>query len=212
MTTDDRRLKDARRDAIPADPPSPLTAEEIAMVRAASPDPASFTARLLATLDVARASDAGLRAAILAIPTPKRYENDANGNWFTTDMEYGWDCAIEAAAALASSPAPAGLDVERLAEAITRAIPVGYPIRDYVRAGADGIAREYASSPAPATTNPRLVETDLVVPAPAGLDANVLGRALANVSPTGTKYPERLAAEYDRLRAATRPAEEGGEE
>lgn len=28
--------------------------------------------------------------------TPKRHENDANGNWFTTDMEYGWDCAIAA--------------------------------------------------------------------------------------------------------------------
>lgn len=41
-----------------------------------------------------------LREKVLAIPTPKRYENDANGNWFTTDMEYGWDCAIEAAAAV----------------------------------------------------------------------------------------------------------------
>jgi hypothetical protein len=49
--------------------------------------------------DVILAIEAEARAAVLAevraLPTPKRYENDTNGNWFTTDMEYGWDCAIE---------------------------------------------------------------------------------------------------------------------
>lgn len=31
------------------------------------------------------------------------------------------------------------------------------------------------------------------------IDANILARAIAAVSPTGTKYPDRLAAEYARL-------------
>ncbi len=54
-----------------------------------------------AALDEARA-DALREAAerVRALDAPKRYENDANGNWFTTDMEYGWDCGVDAVLAI----------------------------------------------------------------------------------------------------------------
>lgn len=43
------------------------------------------------------------------------------------------------------------------------------------------------------------------------IDTETLAKALASVSPTGTRYPDRLAAEYIRLRL-TRPTGATGEE
>lgn len=58
-----------------------------------------------------------LRAAVEALQTPERYKDDANGNWFTTDMEYGWECAAQAILALID--AHQCYDEAALAEALT---------------------------------------------------------------------------------------------
>lgn len=53
-------------------------------------------------------SDSLDAAAFLdALSSPPRYQNDANGNWWTTDMEYGWEMAIEAVRAALSTDAEA---------------------------------------------------------------------------------------------------------
>jgi len=83
-----------------------------------------------------------------------------------------------------------------------------------------------ATSPAPATTNPRLIETDLVVPAPAGLDetARLLGY-LWTATGRNSRLPvsdmfdpdDPIVADVERLAifpdpAATRPAEDASHE
>ena len=95
-----------------------------------------------------------LLAAVEALRPPKRYENDRNGNWWTTDMEYGWDVAIQdVLALLRSTPASreAGLDAGLLALAMDEADPDvisggGHEDEDHAEhlAYAKEIAAEYA--------------------------------------------------------------------
>jgi len=97
MTTDDRRLKDARRDAIPADPPSPLTlraaAAEIAYWKtmyetalasidrlASSPAPAGLNGhRLMRAIEAAVGSDTigGWGVGPLSDAIEREYEEGA---------------------------------------------------------------------------------------------------------------------------------------
>ena len=66
---------------------------------------------------------------------------------------------------------------------------------------------EDATRPDPATTNPRLIEAELVVPAPAGLDVEACLAELAESPLPGARYAYEVVAR--RLRAATRPAPAG---
>lgn len=65
-----------------------VTSEEVAAIEA----------------EAVAAERARIRAAVEGIPTPKRHENDANGNWFTVDMEYGWECGVQAVLAILDGP------------------------------------------------------------------------------------------------------------
>jgi hypothetical protein len=122
---------------LPADPPSPLTAEEIERMRARDREwsamvPTDFLPTwsqerladayfvacldrhwLLATLDAARAPDAGLRAAVetylKALDGPGYTDTPPPSDWISEE-----EAEQRLRAALASSHAPAGLDVERL--------------------------------------------------------------------------------------------------
>jgi hypothetical protein len=193
----------------PADPPSPLTEPELDEIRRrdqqASPHPATWAVedrrRLLATLDAARAPDAGLRTALRKIAVRMvRLEGGCEsshrrGEWHMHEEPYhriGRELA-----ALASSPAPAG---RRL----------GFIDSDPNRPLDDG--RDWPVAP----------------PAPAGLDgrerlANLLaenGIAVENVASIGNadqwlpdyELTDRLIAAGVTLRAATQPAEDADHE
>lgn len=49
---------------------------------------------------------AEVRAAVEGLTSPPRYENDRNGNRWTTDMEYGWDMCTEDVLAALLTPVP----------------------------------------------------------------------------------------------------------
>ena len=126
-----------------------------------------------------------------------------------------------------ASPAPAGLDVDVAVTAALRAgVDFFVPGEDkwisaieFVKrwtAEYDALRAALASSPAPATTIPRLIETKLVVPAPAGLDDDALLDAIDSVyissSDTGHLTTSEAMAIASAVRAASssiRPTDPG---
>jgi len=201
---------------LPADPPSPLTAEEEAELRAyvagshpsrnsgyamrqwqpGGPRSADIV-RLLATLDAARAP---------ADPSLVLVHRDSGGvfpDGTTNHPAIDFD-----AEPLASSPAPAGLDVERLATALDEAwSPDDVFVDD---------ATTWITLATSAAMLYDLWTRAATRPAPAGLD--VLNEAICIVSETPTlgladalTFRAAVLERLNALRAATRPAGGAGE-